>query len=101
MHALVRTAFSRLQILDPDSEERKLADNTYETSESEVKMSVVTAESTIDGDPSSTLTTQSEEEKTELEATQVNEPQADPPAEFVKVPCMFLCPEFSSSFIDI
>jgi hypothetical protein len=40
MHALVKTAFSRLYTLNPDDEERKLADNDGPTLDGEVKLSV-------------------------------------------------------------
>ncbi|KAH9951281.1 Sec7-domain-containing protein [Amylocystis lapponica] len=42
MHALVRTVFARLHVLDPAVEEAKLTDNALDSEESEVKMSVST-----------------------------------------------------------
>lgn len=45
MHALVRAAFSRLKLLDPEAEEAKLADSP-EPSESDVKMEVTSGPST-------------------------------------------------------
>ena len=40
MHALVQTACSKLHVLDPATEEAKLADNGYDADEQEGKMSV-------------------------------------------------------------
>lgn len=42
MHSLVRVVFERLYFLDPEIEERTLAENGYDAEESEMKMSVST-----------------------------------------------------------
>ena len=42
MHALVKTAFARLYTLDPEEEERKLADNGSTSQDLEGKMTVTT-----------------------------------------------------------
>jgi brefeldin A-resistance guanine nucleotide exchange factor 1 len=44
MHALVRTVFSRLHDLDPETEEIKLRAGDEDTQESEIRMTVPTAE---------------------------------------------------------
>ena len=49
MHTLVKTAFARLHALDPEDEERKLADNDGQAADGEVKLSVsASAPSTSD-----------------------------------------------------
>ncbi|OCH87410.1 Sec7-domain-containing protein [Obba rivulosa] len=56
MHSLVMTVFSRLHALDPDVEERKLAENSPEAEEKELRMSV-TANSAAVGEASVDTTT--------------------------------------------
>lgn len=46
MHAIVRRIFQRLQVLDPDEEEKKLMVNDSDSSENELKMNVQTTQET-------------------------------------------------------
>ncbi|EMD38471.1 hypothetical protein CERSUDRAFT_113640 [Gelatoporia subvermispora B] len=59
MHLLVRTVFLRLDSLDPDAEERKLAASTFEAEDNELRMSV--ASRTLNAGEASEETTHAEE----------------------------------------
>lgn len=71
MHAVVRTVFSRLNVLDPIKEEEKVASNTPDSEESGVKMSVSTdvlaSASQEVSETSTAVDTADEEAKTEVQ----------------------------------
>ncbi len=81
MHALVKTAFTRLYVLDPIEEEEKLSDNGTVGQEGEAKMTVSTE-----------LSGESESRVTEPEVQEVVAPQQIPtPSENSSKPsCTYL-----------
>ena len=76
MHALVKTAFTRLYALDPEEEERKLADNGNDSQE-EAKMNV-----TVEAVPVTSPEAASEDDKpTETDSEKPAEAETEKPAE--------------------
>lgn len=62
MHALVRTVFSRLHDLDPETEEAKLRAGEEDAQEGEIRMTVPTAESSNIDPESEEVTVEPEHE---------------------------------------
>lgn len=71
MHALVKTAFSRLYDLDAAEEERKLADNDSSGPDGEAKMTVST----------SPQTAEHVEPTSEAQTDESTPPESSPPSE--------------------
>lgn len=80
MHALVRTVFSRLHILDPEVEEAKLAAFADESQENEIKMNVASQEPTHPPADSSSPSQEPEEQEPNEETALLTNEGAAPVA---------------------
>lgn len=99
MHALVRTVFHRLQFLDPEKEEQKLAEASNDMPESEVKMSVSTDHVDDTNSPITPSTaTQQEVDHPEVKHDPPITPTIESAPDLTKVPCkcLVVCRSFSN-----
>ena len=84
MHALVKTAFTRLYALDPDEEERKMSDGGNDSQEG-VEMNVTTDASippAVPPPPEATITeAEPSPEGTQDESEKLSEPETAPEVE--------------------